>query len=373
MRIAAVTAVLLATALAGPALAQPANPVPQQLAAKPAKGKDALLDAARQGDPEAQVQLGRAYLLGKGVKGVRKDPAEAAVWLSLAAAWGRADAAAELARAHEKGAGVKKDAVEAARWWFRAGKLGDEAARERFVEMFLAGETDGIGGTEAAGWLTARAQAGDDKAILGLASMYEQGRGIPADAGEALRWYLRLALDGHAEARYRLGRMLLAAPSLWRAPEDEVKDGQWTGPVWHATEPKTDSHAYLGRPGMVAGERWLRAAARQGHAEALYLLASARLGGIDLPFDLTEAVTELEAAAQKGHAGALVAIAELANRGQGYHGKDPVRAWVSYDLAAELGRKDAELSRDLLAKTMSARQLARARQLAQDLRDIRGM
>ncbi len=376
MRIAAVIAVLLAAALAGQALAQPADSLAQQLAAKPAKGKDAraaLIAAAQQGDPEAQIQLGRAYLTGKGVKGVRKDAVEARVWLSLAAASGRADAAAELARAHEKGIGVAKDDVEAARWWYRAGKFGDEAARQRFLEMFLAGQTDGVGGPEAADWLTARALGGDAAAILGLASIYERGRGVPADPAEARRWYLRLALSGDAEAQYRLGRMLLTAPSRWRAPEDEARDGQWSGPNWMAAKPDTETHAYLGRPGMVPGERWLLTAARRDHAEALFLLASARLGGIDLPFDLPLAVSELEAAAAKGHAGALLRLAELANKGQGYHGKDPVRAWVDYDLATRLGRKDAEMSRDLLAKTMSGRQLSRARQLAQELRDILGM
>lgn len=373
MRIVAVFAVLLATMLAGPAPAQ-TNAL-QQLAAKPAKEtKSSSLQAAQQGDPEAQVRLGLAYLRGKGIKGIARNPAEAVTWLSLAAAWGRVDAALELAQAYDKGRGLKKDRVQAARWWFRAGKLGDEPARERFLQMFLAGDTDDIGGIQAVDWLTVRAISGDAKAILGLATVYERGQGVVIpDPAEAERWYVKLALAGDAEARFRLGRMKLAQPSLWRAPETEVKDGKWTGAAWTATRPETDTHAYLGRPGMLAAERWLTAAGRQGHAEALFLLATAKLNGTELPFNLTEGVTYLEAAAEKGHAGALMAIARLANKGQGYHGKDPVRAWVSYDLAAQAGRKAAENPRDLLAKTMSARQLSRARQLSQDIRDMRGM
>jgi TPR repeat protein len=196
---------------------------------------------------------------------------------------------------------------------------------------------------------------------------------VAADLAEAERWYLKLALDGQPEAQFRLGRMKLALPSLWRAPEAEVRDDQWTGAVWYTAKPEADGHVYLGRPGMLAAERWLTAAAEQGHAEAAYLLGSAKLAGLDLPFDLTEAVTYLEMAAEKGHVGALMTIARLATKGQGFFGKDPIRAWVGYDLAAQLGRKDAETSRELLSKTMSARQVSRARQLSQEIRDMRGM
>jgi uncharacterized protein len=122
------------------------------------------------------------------------------------------------------------------------------------------------------------------------------------------------------------------------------------------------------RPGMVEAEQWLLEAARQGHAEAQYTLGMAYLGGMDLPFNLIDSVGWLSAAAWNGQVPALMVLADLAAKGQGFAGKDPVRAWVNYDFAAAQGVKPAEDARDRLAKSMNQRQLGRARQVAQDLR-----
>jgi len=69
-----------------------------------------------------------------------------------------------------------------------------------------------------------------------------------------------------------------------------------------------------------------------------------------------------------GEPQAMKWLADLAVIGQGFFAPDPVRAWVNYDLAASAGLKDAEESRDTLAKGMTPRQLTRSRQIAADLR-----
>jgi TPR repeat protein len=124
---------------------------------------------------------------------------------------------------------------------------------------------------------------------------------------------------------------------------------------------------------MVEGEQWLKRAARRGHAGAQYALARAYLRGIDLPPDIFDAVRWLQAAAWQGNAAALLTLGDLAAKGTGFPAKDPVRAWVCDDLAAQQGAAGAESARDLVAKAMPPRQLARARQIAQDLRDLGGM
>lgn len=381
MRIAAAAA-LLAALTAGSALAQspshPAKAKPPKAAAHkvvPPKAPAApsLAQLAAAGEPEAQFQLARAYRDGKGVK---KNPAEAVFWFAMAAGNGEKAAAAELATLYEQGVGAKPDLAQAALWWYRAAVLGDEDAKGRFVKLFLAGETEDIGGPVGAGWLEALAATGNSDAILALGQAYEKGEGIPADLAKARQWYQQAAFAGDIEAKFRLGRMLLAEPGAWRLiyknPEREAKNterdkyyGNRAAAVQAGGDERQPDPV---RPGMVEGEQWLREAARQGHADAQYTLGMAFLGGLDLPFNLPEALHWLSAAAWSGNVDALMQLADLAAKGQGFGAKDPIRAWVNYDLAAGQGIKPAEEERDRLAKAMNQRQLNRARQVAQDLR-----
>lgn len=375
-----VTAALLASLIAGPAMAQtpsrsktPPAKTPPAKAAVAAPAKPSLAQLAAQGDPQAQYQLGEAFSTGKGA---RKDPAEAVSWFALAAGNGHAGAAAALAKAYEQGVGVKRDAAQAAQWWLRAGILGDAEAKAHFIQLFLAGQAGDIGGPTGAGWLEEVAKAGESRAILALGRAYEEGRGVVADPAKAREWYLQAAYGGDAEAQFRLGRMLLGQPGAWRLvytePDEEARNTERG--VYYPTRQAALAAAKgsqipdVVRPGMVEAEMWLRAAAAQGHSEARYTLGKAFLGGMDLPFDQLEGVRWLSAAAWGGHPKAMMELARMAADGEGFATKDPVRAWVNYTLAASQGLKPAEEARDTLAKTMNGRQLNRARQLAQDLR-----
>ncbi|MBC7905631.1 MAG: sel1 repeat family protein [Rhodospirillaceae bacterium] len=378
MRIA-VAAALLASLTASSALAQtPPRPnKTPQAAAKPvqpaAPAKPSLAQLAAQGDASAQYLLGQAYRDGKGVK---KNLAEAASWFAIAAGNGEKGAAMDLARAYEQGAGLPRDLHQAAQWWFRAGNLGDEAAKARFLELFLAEETDQIGGPTGAAWLEAVAATGNVDAILALGEAYEKGEGLPADPAKARQWYLEAAYGNDAEAKFRLGRMLLTEPGAWRLVykdrsrevDNKERDKLYATRAAATQAGGDDREPDVVRPGMVEAEQWLLDAARHGHAEAQYMLGMAYLGGMDLPFSLTNSIGWLSAAAWNGHAPALMVLADLAAKGQGFAGKDPVRAWVNYEMAAAQGAKVAEEARDRLGKSMNQRQLGRARQVAQDLR-----
>ncbi|HTH15150.1 MAG TPA: tetratricopeptide repeat protein, partial [Magnetospirillum sp.] len=208
----AFAAALLATVIAGPALAQTSRPKPHPKppaahTAPQAPAKPSLLQQAMQGDPEAQYQLALAFRDGKGMK---KSPAEAVSWFAIAAGNGEKTAAVEVAKAYEQGAGVKRDTNAAALWWQRAGVLGDEAAKARFLQLFLSGETENLGGPIGASWLEALAAQGRIDAILALGAAYEKGEGVPVDLAKARHWYEDAAFSGDTEAQFRLGRMLLS-------------------------------------------------------------------------------------------------------------------------------------------------------------------
>jgi TPR repeat protein len=370
MRIAVATA-LLAVLVAGPALAQnkPAKP-----AAKIAAPTSHLpLQAAAQGDPKAQYEMGHAYLTGTGVK---RNPADATAWLAAAAGNGNVTAALELARAHEQGNVLAKDLGQASQWWYRAGDLGDETARSRFIELYLAGQSDGIGGPAAVHWLETEAAAGEPRLLLALGEIHEEGRGVLVDRAKARLWYTQAAIAGNVEAKFRLGRMLLAEPAQWRLLFKDVsrekdntdRDRLYPSQAAALQAGGDERRPDIMRPGMVEAEEWLMDAARQGHAEARYVLGMAHLTGLHLPLDLGQAISWLSSAAWAGHSEAMVVLADLAAKGHGFPNPDPVRAWVNYDIAAAQGLKAAEEARERLGKSMSPRQLGRARQVAQELK-----
>jgi TPR repeat protein len=367
MRTAAAVA-LLALLTASPALAK------KNKVANPPPGIQLPLQAAASGDPTAQFEMGVAYLSGKGVK---RNPADGVAWLSTAAGNGSAAAAVELARAFETGNGVGKDPGQASQWWYRAADLGDEAARNRFIELYLAGQTDGIGGPAAIGWLETRANAGDARIARKLGELFELGQGVLVDHAKARHWYRQAAVAGDVDAKFRLGRMLLGEPAQWRLvfvdPEKE-KDNADRDRLYPTRDAAlkaggTERRPDMMRPGMIEGEEWLTEAAEQGSAEARYVLGMAHLEGRDLPADIPLAVEYLSGAAWLGHAGAALVLADMASKGYGFPSPDPVRAWVSFDLAAADGVASAEAARNALAKSMNQKQLARARQIAQDLKN----
>lgn len=370
MRIAAFAAALIAFTLPTVASAETGKTPP---AAE--SGRGGLAVAASRGDADAQYQLGLAARKGRGAEAQKT----AFTWFSLAAANGSAIAATEAAKACEAGKGVRKDLELAGQWWYRSAKLGDLAARKRWTDLFVSGQIISVGGVDGAGWIAELAERGNKKAAIALAGAYEHGHGVAPSVSEAEKWYRLAALvHGDVEARFRLGRMLLARPAAWRVPETEewsTKEKDRTkpfGPVWFNTKP-TDAgdKAVLLRPGIEEGAHWLTLAASEGHTEAQYLLGKTLAEGFELGMDLPSAIGWLRAASAQNHPAATMLVAELTAKGQGFSAKDPIRAYALYDLAATLGQRGAAEARDSLGRGMGGRQLARARQMVQDLRDYR--
>jgi TPR repeat protein len=89
-----------------------------------------LHKAAEQGDPEAQYNLGLAYIKGRGVVA---DFGVAFRWMVKAAEQGLAPAQARLGLLYVTGDGVALDPVEAHKWLILASKAGDAAAMGNYA------------------------------------------------------------------------------------------------------------------------------------------------------------------------------------------------------------------------------------------------
>jgi Holliday junction DNA helicase RuvB subunit len=118
--------------------------------------------AAEQGHPQAQCNLGICYMDGLGVG---KDEAEAVKWLSKAAEQGDAHAEYSFGVAYFSGRGVSKDFPLALTWWRSAAEHGHATAQNN------------------------------------LGVCYEKGDGVAQDYVEAYKWMKLAAVQGYEGAQ----------------------------------------------------------------------------------------------------------------------------------------------------------------------------
>ena len=98
---------------------------------------NATLEAAENGDMEAQIFLGMRYQAGVGV---RQNHAEAIRWYRVAADQGDADAQYLLGVMYHNGWGISKDHVEAAHWYRLAAEQGHIFGQASLAVMYNNGE-----------------------------------------------------------------------------------------------------------------------------------------------------------------------------------------------------------------------------------------
>ena len=93
-------------------------------------------EKAKQGDANAQFQLGLQYLSGKVVA---KDPVEAEIWLTKSAGQGNANAQYTLARMYHEGQGVPQNYKAAVKWYTKAAEYGHKHAQHHLGMMYHKG------------------------------------------------------------------------------------------------------------------------------------------------------------------------------------------------------------------------------------------
>ena len=107
----------------------------------------------------------------------------------------------------------------------------------------------------------------------------------------------------------------------------------------------------------------LRPLAEQGDATAQNSLGVMYDEGHGVPQDYAEAMTWYRKAAEQGYTSAQYNLGVMYSKGQGVP-QDYATAHMWYDLAAAKGDDQATKSRDIIAKKMTARQVAAAQALA---------
>lgn len=149
---------------------------------------------AGDGNPRAQVILGRCYENGLGVK---QDMAVAAQWFQMAAEQNDSEAQVLLAYCYEIGKGVPKDPQQVMNLMTRAAEAGNAEAQFNLALNY----SQGINGApkneaESFRWASLAANQGYAQAERFLGACYEYGFGVNGDAQLARQWYAKAAAQG---------------------------------------------------------------------------------------------------------------------------------------------------------------------------------
>lgn len=288
--------------------------------------------------------LGRASAAGAPSKSPQKNVDEMNVpELIKLAESGDVKAQGRLAIAYLYGRGVEKNVREGFRWQQKAADGGDLESQYQIAAMLFVGEDDGTispmdlnqaeklatacanhgyakcqglmskirfrrdDRTGAVVWLKKGAEGGDLESQSNLAQLYAKGKHVERSNERFLYWIRKAADQGYAEAQRILGQQYLNISGKGPIPQDLQK-----------------------------GERYLRMAAQQDDAAALYFLA------LFANKSEREGQTLMLKSAQLGYVEAQYMLGDWYLRGVGGVPKDPEqsRYWISK--AAAQGHEKAK-------------------------------
>lgn len=161
-----------------------------------------LHERAKQGDAEAQNQLGYCYAHGNGVA---QDYSEAVRWYRKTAEQGHAEGQHRMGFCYENGRGIQQDYTEAVRWYRMAAEQGLAKAQIAISNCYLFGHGVKKDYIEAVQWIRKAAEQNNASAQWALGYHYYHGKGVSQSYAEAVQWYCKAAEQGFAPAQDSLG------------------------------------------------------------------------------------------------------------------------------------------------------------------------
>lgn len=145
------------------------------------------IDAANQGDAEAQYQIGMCYREGTGV---RKNMKMSAQWFTKSAEQGHAKAQFQIGWAYNfKVYGVKPDREQALYWMTKSAEQGCVEAQEALGMNFYSDFGMSPNPSKAFYWLTKAAEQGSTNVLHNLGVYYYNGKGVKQDYEQAAYWF----------------------------------------------------------------------------------------------------------------------------------------------------------------------------------------
>ena len=171
---------------------------------------------------------------------------------------------------------------------------------------------------QSVAFLKLQAEEGIRDAQFKYAYYLASGHGVAQDFATARHWFSKAAEQGHSEAQFRLGFLLL------QGREDEI--------------PKPSEAA-----------EWFLKAANNGHVEAQFTLGRQCLEGRGVVKDSTKALAWFELAARQDHAPSQFQIGRMHENGTSTP-QDPAAAYSWFEKAARQGNAAAQYKTGLMSR-----------------------
>ena len=299
-------------------------------------------EAAEQGYPLAQVNLGNMYYAGEGVE---QNYEKAIELYKKAAEQGNLVAQYNLALKYEWGQGVEQNYEEAAEWYKKAAEQNYTFAQNNLGTLYRLGKGVKQDFEEAIKWYKKAAEQGSDMAQNNLGYMYDVGNGVEQNYEEAVKWYRKAAEQGNAAAQNNLGLMYYWGKGV---EEDNKKALEWYRKA--AEQGNTDAQNNIGimyengygvKKNYKKALEWYRKAAEQGNDVAQKNLGNLYYNGEKVEQNYEEAVKWYRKAAEQGNAAAQSNLGDMYYNGEGVE-QDYEEAAVWYRKAAEQGYASAQ-------------------------------
>ena len=197
------------------------------------KGFAWLEKAAMQGDDLAALFLGQWYFELPEEKG---DAEKAVAWLLKSEEKGYLHASGLLAHCYEHGTGVPKNAAEAVRRYrqiageaendrtFRLHRDEIVLAQYRLAECCFHGNGTEQDPEQAVHYYRLAAENGNPSAQYKLGRCLEKGTGVPRNEAEAAEWYRKAAEHGNTDARCELAYCYKNGIGV---AKDEAEAAEW--------------------------------------------------------------------------------------------------------------------------------------------------
>lgn len=212
---------------------------------------DEFLRLAKDGNPQAQKDLGCLYHDGRGVT---KDPAQAKEWFIKSADQGNADAQfilwfwflspenisegmkwlrkaydqghalaeVTLGFSYLKGFGVEKNEGEGRRLLLNQAEKGNFYAQNILGGSYWS-PAFWSSNSETVKWLRMVADQGFAPAEFNMGFLYCRGYGVKKDIDEAIKWYKKSADHGYFNAQMRLGYLYEKGDGVPRDEEEAIR------------------------------------------------------------------------------------------------------------------------------------------------------
>ena len=259
--------------------------------------------AAENGNAQAQFNLGVMYECGESDSGVNKDYLEAEKWYKKAVAQGHKDAPAFL-YGIQKEIKKQKDAKDILAKLVREAENGNAEAQYELGNYYNNGIYVKRDDTKAIIWYRKSAEQGLKISQFNMGCFYENGWGTTADKEKALYWYKKAAEQGDEDAQKRIN-------ALQKSGEGDANAQYELGRYYAYNEKRVEKNSFQD---WMTAFKCFKKAAEQGHVQAQFELAKCYDIGFGVTSDMQQALFWYRKAAENGHTDAIKRLSEISNR-----------------------------------------------------------